>query len=572
MKLIKERLQQNWPWLFIIPLCIGYFLFSSSFNYLSQSKDFTKWMSPDETANYTVAKLYAETDNLAFFEKYNLIAKDIIHPRSFRSDYGLIKPVSFLGLPILYGKLAKLFGVGILPYLTPIIGIFGLIFFYLFVKRIFGKDNALIATILAAAFPIYTYYSARSMFHNVLFLAAFFAGLYFASRMSERNQEVKGYFKKNGFALIFSLCSGLFIGLAIAARSSELLWVGPLMVFVWLCNVRKIGLVRLFFFAYGVFIIFLPMLYWNGALYGSFFSSGYPELNDSLFSLQQGGAELANTGIAGKFNELRPIVAKIKATIFHFGYKPEQSYKLFNAYITNMFPWLFWSAAAGLLVLITFFKKYSKEKWIFLIAWVSASVLLILYYGSWTFFDNPDPNSFTIGNSYTRYWLPIYFGALPLASLALITATQWIRNIKHAWAIRFVALAMIVIISVQYVWNEPSEGLAVSIEKQAVAKTELRTILSLTEENSIIITRYHDKLLFPERKVVIGLFDDPNMIVEYANLARRVPVYYYNFSFKKEDLDYLNNGSLVRAGLSLSLVQAITDRFNLYKLNSLTTQ
>lgn len=572
MNFIRNHLRAQWPWLVLIPICIGYFLFSSSFNYLSQSPDFTKWLSPDETANYTVAKLYAETGNLAFFEKYNLVAKDIIHPRSFRSDYGLIKPVSFLGLPLFYGSLAKIFGVAVLPYLTPLIGIFGLIFFYLFVKRIFGKDVALIAAILAAAFPVYTYYSARSMFHNILFLAAFFAGLYFATRMSERRSEEKKYFKRNGYAFIFSLCAGLCIGLAIAARSSELLWVGPVLVFAWICNFRRIGLVRLFFFAYGLFLAFLPLLYWNGALYGSFFSSGYPELNNSLFSLQQGGAELASTGIAGKFNELRPIIANIKATIFHFGYKPAQSYKLFNAYISNMFPWLFWSAAAGLLALLGFFKKYSKEKWIFLIGWIGASVLLILYYGSWTFFDNPDPKSFTIGNSYTRYWLPVYFGALALASLGLVTATKWIKNSGHAWAIRFVVLAIIITMSVQYVWSEPSEGLAVSIEKQAIAKTELNTLLSLTESNSIIITRYHDKLLFPERKVVIGLFDDPNMIAEYAQLARRVPVYYYNFSFKQEDLDYLNNGSLARAGLSLSLVKPITDRFNLYKLESLTKQ
>jgi len=556
-----------WAWFIIIPVVVGFFLFTASFNYLSQDSDFIKWLSPDETANYTAAKIYAETGNLSFFEKYNLLVKDIIHPRSFRSDWGLIKPVSFLGLPIIYGTIANIFGINFLPYLTPLFGALGLIFFYLLIKSIFGRSNALISTLLASVFPIYTYYSARSMFHNVLFMATLIMGLYFAVNILKTRPETKHYFKKHGFGFLFAFLSGLFIGVALVTRTSELLWVGPLIVGLWLFNIKRLGLMRPFIFLYGIFVAFLPVLYWNNVLYGSFFSSGYPELNSSLFALTKDSSALANNVIGGKFLELKTIVISIKQTIFHFGFNLAQSYKMFNAYVIDMFPWLFWSAALGIIVFLAYFKDYKKRRWLFLLGWLGLSAVLVVYYGSWVFYDNPDPKSFTIGNSYTRYWLPLYFGALPFVSLALIRLTAFLRRPAAVWGLRMAVVAVIATLSLQFVWLDPAEGLAVSIDKQKAAKIEWSKILQSTEANSVIITRYNDKLLFPERKVIIGLFDDKNMVAEYAKLAKKIPTYYYNFSFKTEDVDYLNNGSLKEQGISLKLIKKVTDKFSLYKVN-----
>jgi 4-amino-4-deoxy-L-arabinose transferase-like glycosyltransferase len=566
---MKRFISRYWALAIVSIAALAFFIFSSSFNYLSQGTDFVKWQSPDETANYTVAKLYAETGNLAFFEKYNLIAQDIIHPRSFRSDWGWIKPVSFLGLPILYGRLAHWFGVGVLPYLTPFFGAVALIFFYLLVKRIFNKDIALVSALLASAFPVLVYYSARSMFHNVLFMSALIAGLYFSVRMSEVREDVR-YFQRHGMAFIFSFLGGISVGISLTARASELLWVGPLFLCLYVFNIRRLGILRPFLFLYGIFMAWLPVLFWNQTLYGSFFSSGYPELNNSLYSLTQSGGTLAMSAIAFKFDQLKSLLSNIKATIFHFGFRPEQSYNLFNAYVRTMFPWLFWSGLAGIFTYIVFINEYSRRRWLFLIAWLCISLILVIYYGSWTFYDNPDPKSFTIGNSYTRYWLPLYLGALPFASLALVKITAWLRRPVLIWALRLIAVVVVMTLSVQFIWLEPSEGLAVSIDKQRTARQEALKILNLTEKNSVVITRYSDKLLFPERKVVIGLFNDPNMISEYAHLAQRLPVYYYNFSFSEGDLAYLNSGLLAQAQLRLSFVADITDRFSLYKLETVT--
>ncbi len=114
------------------------------------------------------------------------------------------------------------------------------------------------------------------------------------------------------------------------------------------------------------------------------------------------------------------------------------------------------------------------------------------------------------------------------------------------------------------------EGLIYLAQRQKNAKIEWSKILGSTESNSVIITQYHDKLLFPERKVIVGLFDDPNMINEYASISKLIPTYYYNFTFSNNDLNYLNARRLFNAGLNIQPVKMITKDFTLYKLLPVT--
>jgi 4-amino-4-deoxy-L-arabinose transferase-like glycosyltransferase len=565
--MISKAIREHISLIVVIVAAIGFFFFSSTFNYLSQDDSFRKWMSPDETANYTIAKLFAETGTLQFFESYNLISKEIIHPRSFRSDFGWIKPVSFLGLPILFGTLANIFGTGVLPYLTPLFGALGIIFFYLLIKELFGRSVAVWSAIILAVFPVYIYFSARSFFHNILFIVCIIVGSYFAVVMTKKPEFVSGsYIQKNKFQILAALVSGLFFGWGIMTRTSELIWVGPLLLCLYIFNIRQVGIVKLFLFLLGLGISCLPTFYWNQLLYGSWYASGYPALNSSLGTLTENSLALAQTTASGHFWEIRPLLAKIKMTIFHFGYKPDQSLTMFDRYVVSMFPWLFWSSVIGFVLYLIQFKKYTKKRWLFISAWLCCSLIVILYYGSWLFYDNPDPKSFTIGNSYTRYWLPFYLGAILLGSLALVTITSWLRKPWLIVSIRCIVVAIIAVISIRFVWLDPAEGIQVSILKQAAAKVEWQEVLSKTESNSIIITRYHDKVFFPERKVVVGLFDDPNIIREYGNLAERLPVYYYNFTFPEKDLTYLNSGPLFDVGLRLTPLEKITDSFTLYSL------
>ncbi len=563
----RELIKSNVSLLIVIGAAFCFFIFASSFNYLSHDSDFHKWLSPDETANYTVAKLYAETGNFQFFEKYNLIASDIIHPRSFRSDWGWIKPMSFIGLPFIYGSIARVLGTATLSYLTPFYGALGVIFFYLLIKELFNKQTALFSALLLSVFPIYIYFSARSFFHNILFIVMLIIGSYFSVIMTKnRSEKIGSYFKKNRLNLLSAFLAGLFFGLAIITRTSELIWVGPLLLGLYIFNFRKVGIIKLFILVCGILIALMPAFYWNQVMYGHWYSSGYPELNSSLGTLTENGATLAQTTFAGHFLDIKPVLAKIKMTIFHFGYKPRQSLNMFDKYVYNMFPWLFWGTLTGIILFFARFKNYSKGRWLFFLTWVGLSIILVLYYGSWLFFDNPDPKSFTIGNSYTRYWLPLYLGAIVFTSIGVTIISGWLRRPTYILMLRAIVFAVIATISIRFVWLDPAEGLAVSIAKQAQAKEEWKQILNLTEKNSVIITRYHDKVLFPERKVIIGLFNDKNMITEYSKLVKRLPVYYYNFSLPEKDINYLNNGALREAGVELILVKQVTNIFTLYHL------
>lgn len=591
---VKKIIKNNWHWPVVLAMAIVFFLSVSSFNFLTQeyskSGDFVKWASPDETANYIFTKLYAQTGELKFDEKYNIITKDIMRPRSFRSDNGELKPVSFLGIIIIYGQIAKLFSYKIIPYLTPLFGALGIIFFYLFIKRIFGKKNALISAFLLAIFPPFIYYSARSMFHNVLFVVLLLAGLYFLVLAYKSRKKIIMIKEKNwskidikGFIAI-SL-SGLLFGLAIMTRTAELLWVLPTISIVWLFNIKRAGIYKPLIFIVFVGLGLVPGFYYNQVLYGSFYFGGYAEMNTSLLTLKEAGSGLVTSAVIGEFDKVYRLLATIKNTIFYFGFNLPQSLNMLAAYFAKMFYWMFWLSLLGFLLFLSQWRKIKRRHWSFIAGAAVFSVILVLYYGSWVFHDNPDPNSATIGNSYTRYWLPIYMASFPFVSFYLIKITKAIavlfpnkiesktkffsKYIRRKYIVAGVKLSVLGIIafwSIQFVLIGSEEGLVYLAGRQHSAKYEFNRVLELTESNSTIITRYHDKLFFPERKVIVGLFDDKEMVAQYANLVKYLPLYYYNFTLPKRDFDYLNDRRLLEAGLGIEAVSKVTDKFTLYKL------
>lgn len=619
-KRFKKIFKKYWHWGVILPVVVLFFIATSSFNYYTQDYagdsagagkteiDFVKWASPDETANYIFAKLYAQTGEISVYEKYNLYTNDIMRPRSFRSDHGELKPVSFLGIIIIFGSIAKVVGYKVLPFLTPLFGALGIIFYYLLIKRIFGRTNALLSAVLLAVFPVFTYYAARSMFHNVLFISLLIIGLYFSLLMvGNNNKRVKGFkniftklidkfrfkkiikFKIRAKYFLFSALAGTFFGLTIMTRVSELVWIVPLLLILWLFNIRRIGVLKLLIFLIFLFSSLLPMFYHNQILYGSPILGGYAEMNTSIAAIKDDSTAILSSTADGQLIEIKEKARNIFNTVFYFGFNPKQSLLTANAYIKGMFPWLFYSGILGGIIFLLTFKKRKYKQWVFLFAWFAVSVILVFYYGSWRFFDNPDTAAITIGNSYTRYWLPIYLGLIPLAGIFIIRLTQAIcllfRKTKdddgqlkmefssarmNQGACRLVTrmfiVGVIAISSLTFVLSGSDEGLVYLAQRQKDSRMEWQQILELTESNSTIITRYHDKLLFPERKVIVGLFDDKSMITQYAKLVDKLPVYYYNFTLPKKDIDYLNTSRLREAGLQIKLIKKITSDFSLYRL------
>jgi len=602
---------------FVIFLALVFFLGTSSFNFYTQSyssdgsRDFVKWASPDESANYIFTKLYAQTGKIKIQEKYNLYVADIMHPRSLRSDYGEIKPVSFLGIILIYGRLAHFFSYKIIPFLTPFFASLGIISFYFLIKKIFNRSNALISSFLLASFPPYIYYTARSMFHNVLFtvlLIFSFTFLIYAFNPKKKKgrfsffkkifrykKKQKSLFTENKFILkqfnfkkinyftyFFISLGGFFLGLSIITRSSELLWLLPLLIFLWIFNFKKMGFLKLMLFLSFLFLALLPVAFYNQILYGSYFYGGYSEMNSSLAGIAQSALSLTKSVPRAELSQIQSSILKIKEIIFYFGLHPKFSLKMFLIYFIQMFSLLFWMSFFGILIFFSQIKKYRKKHFLYFFSLLIISFILIIYYGSWEFHDNPNFNHYTIGNSYTRYWLPVYLVFIPFASFFIMRFTRALsslilklnfsifKNKKNKKIIfnflRAIIVIIVVYFSINFVLSGSEEGLIFLAQRQKEAKTEWQEIINLTENNSVIITRYHDKLLFPERKVIVGLFDDKNMIREYAYLVRMLPVYYYNFTFPEKDIKYLNERRLKEAGLQIKKIKKINKNFSLYGL------
>ncbi|MEI7620289.1 MAG: glycosyltransferase family 39 protein, partial [Candidatus Falkowbacteria bacterium] len=369
MKFKMPPIKQLYVWLSVLMLAIIFVLGASFYNLANQSSDYTKFSSPDETANYFFTKVYAKASTLAVFENYNLYADDIVHPRSFRSDHGWLKPVSFLGIILIFGTIAKIFGLGIIPFLTPIFGGIGIIFFYLLVKKLFSSRRiALISAALLTFFPVYIYYSSRSMFHNVLFIVLTIMGLYFLSSLLEkRNEKIRFLaWKFNTVDFFNAALAGFFFGLAVMTRMSELLWLAPALFIVFIFYLRRFNLFRLSILISFFILALLPMACWNQALYGSFTSGGYTEMNQSLSSIATVSSSSSSIGEMAK---------KVGSTIFYFGFKPKQSLTMFYNYVILMFPWLAALASLGFIWLLANFKKFKKKYLVYLLAWASLSAI-----------------------------------------------------------------------------------------------------------------------------------------------------------------------------------------------------
>ena len=597
---IWNWLNKYWHEIAVVMLAAGFFVATSAFIHATQTADLVKWSSPDETANYFFAKHYAETGEMFFYENLNAKVGDVIYPRSMRSDQGVVKPVSFLGIIFLYGQLANFYSISILPYLTPFFAALGIIFYYLLVKKIFGRAPAFVSTFVLAIFPVYFYYTVRSFFHNILFIDFLIAGLYFAVLASAKGQKnhffswrLKDLKQMNWAILVFSALAGLCLGFSMTVRASEALWLFPALGLAWLFNVKKFGLLKLALIVSFAALAFLPQVYWNKVLYGDFKNGGYSEMNTSISAIATQSSTAAKTILQKQTSPLIESLKKIKKSVFFFGFFPDKAFEAFDKYFIKMFSWLFWSTILGIILFLLRFGKSKSRHWAWFLSWILSSLILVLYYGSWQFHDNPDPKDITIGNSYTRYWLPIYLGAMPFAAFFFLRLTWAVfardeeeNYLQVGWrnfwsnffsakkpgrdfsvrALRAASLIVLAFICFNFVFSGSKEGLVYAFLNQKNSLKEYREVLSLTEENSVIITQYHDKLLFPKRRVVVGAFADQNLNSYYFNLLNYTSVYYYNFNLPDKNFEYLNERKLQDSGLRLTKIKKVNSAFALYKL------
>ena len=585
MEIIKEK---KINLLLIGLLAVVFFIATASFNYQSQDKDYVKWSSPDETANYFFAKKFSTTGQLAFFDPANVIGDNMVMPRSVRTDSGWIKPVSFLGIILIYGSLAAVFGLAIIPFLTPFFAAVGLILFYLIVRRIFGNRVGLWSAFILALFPVYIYYTTRSMFHNILFIFLLLAAVYLfilalGPKRDKADRPFVAWTLKRHLWLEFlaTFGSGLFAGLALITRTSELLWLAPAWFLIWLFYARRLGATKLIIFFSGLFLALVPVAYYNQILYGSFWHGGYNEMNRSIDDIVNTGGNLLRFTWTGQFGYYYHYLSQIFHNIFYFGFNYSQSLEMSRRYIWEMFSVLSVAGLSGWLLLAVKYCRQRKKKYlVYLLSGLIVSAFLIFYYGSWKFNDNPDLTRFTIGNSYTRYWLPIYLWLIPLSSLALVRVSRAILLIGPetvsrirkiiATGLQFSAVLVFAYLSLNFVLFGSEEGLVYLYYNNQSERANTEMVWAMTEPAAVIITRYHDKFFWPERRVIMGVVSNDEILTAAAKLSKHYPVYYYNFYLNDADVVYLNERKLSSYKLKLRLVRKTSAKFGLYKIERLS--
>jgi 4-amino-4-deoxy-L-arabinose transferase-like glycosyltransferase len=601
IKLMKNKMKLNWNLLIIFILAVVFFIGTSSFNYLTQESDYSKWTSPDEAANYFFARRFSEGKGLAYFDSAALIGDNMVMPRSFRSDFGWLKPVSFLGIILIYGSLGMVLGLGAIPFLTPFLAALGIIIFYFLVKEIFSRRLAVISSFLLAFFPVYIYYTVRSLFHNVLFIVLLLFGIYLLVLSVRSNKKETSWLKikeknlkkeeslnkiKNRFLtfrlskdkwlkIALAFLSGFFFGLASITRTSELIWLIPALFIAWIFYIKRFSITKCILMISGFFLAILPNIYFNQLLYSAPFYSGYNEMNRSLDDISQAGSGIIESIFKGQ--GVITHLTQIYHNIFYFGFDFEQSLEMAGHYIWEMFPFLSIVFLLGtLIILLINIYRPQKKYLVYFLIFTVISIVLIFYYGSWEFNDNPDPSRFTIGNSYTRYWLPIYLMMIPIAALAVVRFSRALilsfkkflssGSKKLINAVQILILILFAIISLNFVLYGSEEGLSRLYYNNVREKEYMERVFTLTEPEGIIITKYHDKFIFPQRRVIMGVISNEEILAAVSKLAEYYSIYYYNFYLNEDDVDYLNNRKLPKYNLRIELIEKINNNFGLYSL------
>ncbi|NIS38022.1 hypothetical protein GWN26_03965, partial [Candidatus Saccharibacteria bacterium] len=121
-----------------------FFILFSCLNYTAPQR----FNSPDETANFFFITKFSQEWRLWAYEPANYYLENRVHPRSIQIVDDFLVPGGFLGLPLLYGLIAKVITPGLTIYLTPLFAVLGGLAWFAIVRKYFNKWTAFASTYL----------------------------------------------------------------------------------------------------------------------------------------------------------------------------------------------------------------------------------------------------------------------------------------------------------------------------------------------------------------------------------------------------------------------------------------
>lgn len=514
------------------------------------------YVSPDETANSFFAQRFAQTGTLVIDEPLNTPLSNALHPRSMVSIDGKLAPGSFIGLPVIYGSLAAVLGNWVIPYLSPFIAALAVFAFYGVTHKFFNKRIAIISAILLSFHPAWWYYSSRSLMHNILFVSLLVFSVYFLLVRPFRHKTV----------WLNEVASGLLIGLTIFTRTSEALWVILVLLILGFIYRSKIKWKSVLIFFVSFIIALIPMFILNQATYGSPLKTGYTVTDASQTESLLGSERTVGSIVSPETDySIRDRIENVLKPAFPFGIHPRAIARNVYSHGLSLFWWLTFFTFIGLILAILVNNGVKDDRLqlrYYTLLFLGVSFWLAVMYGSWNIYDNPDPKAITIGNSYLRYWLPVFVMSVPFVAMGI----NWIASFTKRRVIQLIMIAALLVVcfslSIRAVFLSAGDGL-IAISQTLERSKEIRNqVFESVPEDAVIIVDRADKIFFPHRRVLQPLRSDKTYAV-MPKVIDLVPLYYYGVTLPPEDVEHLNTKRL-EGDLQIELIETF-DAESLYR-------
>jgi hypothetical protein len=385
--------------------------------------------SPDAAAVQVAARSFAQTGSLTW-EPAGAWSAESSAPRSFTRVGQGWAPGSYAGLPTLYGLLAALVGLWPLVWLTPLLGGLGVWLMYVLVERWRGHKVGLAAAALLAVTPAYWYASSQPFTPSIPFIVLLMAA-------------VVGFTGRRASSFVLG---GLTLGLALAIRPHEALWVLPAAIIMLVGRItwRQFGMAAL-----GLIIPIAAAVWIQLMTYGHLLGSGY---------------SLASVGDGGPFSfDVRVVATNVWR------------------YIVELHGYLLALAVVGAVATLRGVAGNRR----YLIAFIVVAVGLLAIYGGYLVHDSPGIAEPTIGNSQVRYLLPLLVLLIPLAA-GLASRIAVVGTVA--------AVALAAVISFNIVVTAPGDG-TLAVHQTLMTNASIQQqVLAATNNDTLIVAGRLDKL------------------------------------------------------------------------------
>ena len=434
--------------------------------------------SPDETAAYIASTRMGVWKPAAIAEP---LAEEFpwLHPRSWISQGQYIVPIGFLGWPW-FLSFFSLMGEKFPVFIGTIV-ILSSAYPLLHLLSAFGKRGAFWGTVLYLTYPPFILYANRSLFANGAVISGFIWSIFLLKSLTSRELSDK---KRH----VLILVTGLIIGLTIAVRPVEMLWILPW--FIWAGQGITITKKHSAWFIVGLTLILLPLGFQALLIYGNPTISGYQLSDNPLpYSLRSDVPVVVREGILDR--------------VLPYGFHPRNI-------LWNIKSFFFNYLRAWMIPIVIFLGLYLPKirrpkilKDLLHPLWLSiwTAVVLLVIYGSGIFLDHVQIGAVTIGNSFLRYALPIVF------LIAVSIAYLWKRAEEKTHFI--VALT---ILSVSLGLFGAYKAMSGDDESILTTRPELMRYAEVREsagewfdEKDVILSERSDKIFFPVFRAVSPL-------------------------------------------------------------------